>query len=209
MPQWRNLSIGQQVWAPGPHAEPSSSSELEATVVSPAPLSRKHLTAPQLGANPENLRAPNLSTSQPAYHPRPFWSHLKEQHVSYYSDCHGHWCLCKFNTCLPTLRWVLIFTNKICLSCLYHYSYVTLWYFLWYKISNIAVHRFLKLLSCLECYCCWKAKIHLVFTVRVCETKQNLSGNVNTPKSSGFPTLSSKTMQTFKMSWIINRPLYK
>lgn len=36
-------------------------------------------------------------------------------------------------------------------------------YFLWYKISSLAVNRFFTLLSCLECCDCSTAQIHLVF----------------------------------------------
>lgn len=36
-------------------------------------------------------------------------------------------------------------------------------YFLWYKISSLAVYRLFTLLSCLECCDCSTAQIHLVF----------------------------------------------
>lgn len=55
-PQWRNLSISQRVWATGPRAEPSRSSQLEATEVSLPLYPEKHPT--------ELNRVPTLKTQE-------------------------------------------------------------------------------------------------------------------------------------------------
>lgn len=109
------------------------------------------------------------------------------------------------------LSWELIPSTK-------HIYYITCYssellhiqgYFLWYKISSLAVNRFFALLSLLGMLWLFNSSDSFGFsTVWVCEIKQ-IYRECMPPSLWIFHTLSSRTIQTFKMSWIISQLLYK